>query len=123
MGDSVISATDNKVWREQRNHLVEAFLPTSSLAKIFPVSVDRAEACAEILKRLSQGEFLPKPLPLPMPMAHDKVVSLSFGAGGTEKVNMTEFFLNETQQQLHLVRPLHLCLAACRVPRLAPGLA
>ena len=76
MGDSVISATDNKIWKEQRNHLTEAFLPTSSLAKIFPISVDRAQACAEILKRLSQG--------------------------GTQKVNMTEFFLNETQQQLHL---------------------
>jgi cytochrome P450 len=76
MGDSVISATDDKVWKEQRNHLTEAFLPTSSLAEIFPTSVERAEACAEILKRLSQG--------------------------GTQKVNMTEFFLNETQQQLHL---------------------
>ena len=76
MGDSVISATDNKIWKDQRNHMTEAFLPTSSLAKIFPVSVDRAQACAEILKRLSQG--------------------------GTQKVNMTEFFLNETQQQLHL---------------------
>jgi cytochrome P450 len=72
----VISATDNKVWKDQRNHLTEAFLPTSSLADIFPVSVARAQACAEILKRLSQG--------------------------GTQKVNMTEFYLNETQQQLHL---------------------
>lgn len=72
----MISATDNKVWKDQRNHLTEAFLPTSSLADIFPVSVARAQACAEILKRLSQG--------------------------GTQKVNMTEFYLNETQQQLHL---------------------
>merc|ERR1711988_1191601 len=36
----------------------------------------RDEPKAEILKRLSQG--------------------------GTQKVNMTEFYLNETQQQLHL---------------------
>ena len=76
MGDSVISATDNDVWRKQRNHMVEAFLPTSSLAHIFPTSVERAAQCAKILKRLSQA--------------------------GTAKVNMTEFFLNETQQQLHL---------------------
>jgi hypothetical protein len=59
MGDSVISATDNKVWLPQRKHMVEAFLPTSSLAKIFPISVERAEACAEILKRLSEGGTSP----------------------------------------------------------------
>jgi hypothetical protein len=76
MGDSVISATENEVWRPQRNSLTEAFLPTSSLSKIFPISVQRAQQCVEILKRLSQA--------------------------GDKKVNMTEFFLNETQQQLHL---------------------
>ena len=76
MGDSVISATDNKAWREQRNHMTQAFLPMSSLAHIFPISNQRAIDCADILKRLSQG--------------------------GTQKINMSEFFLNETQQQLHL---------------------
>ena len=76
MGDSVISATDNKVWKKQRDHLNEAFLPTSSLSHIFPISVARAEQCVESLKRLGQV--------------------------GTAKINMTEFFLNETQQQLHL---------------------
>ena len=43
---------------------------------IFPVSNQRAVDCADILKRLSQG--------------------------GTALINMSEFFLNETQQQLHL---------------------
>ena len=76
MGDSVISAVDNNAWKEQRNHMTQAFLPMSSLAHIFPVSNDRAIACADILKRISQG--------------------------GTQKINMSEFFLNETQQQLHL---------------------
>jgi cytochrome P450 len=76
MGDSVISAVDNKAWREQRNHMTQAFLPMSSLAHIFPISNQRAIDCADILKRLSQG--------------------------GTQKINMSEFFLNETQQQLHL---------------------
>jgi cytochrome P450 len=76
MGDSVISAVDNKAWREQRNHMTQAFLPMSSLAHIFPVSNQRAIDCADILKRVSQG--------------------------GTQPVNMSEFYLNETQQQLHL---------------------
>ena len=76
MGDSVISATDNDAWRAQRNHMTQAFLPMSSLAHIFPVSNQRAMDCADILKRLSQG--------------------------GSQLVNMSEFFLNETQQQLHL---------------------
>ena len=76
MGDSVISAVDNTAWKEQRNHMTQAFLPMSSLAHIFPVSNDRAIACADILKRISQG--------------------------GTQKINMSEFYLNETQQQLHL---------------------
>ena len=76
MGDSVISAIDNKAWRDQRNHMTQAFLPMSSLAHIFPISNQRAVDCADILKRISQG--------------------------GTQKVNMSEFYLNETQQQLHL---------------------
>ena len=76
MGDSVISATDNAPWKEQRNHMTQAFLPMSSLAHIFPISNQRAMDCADILKRLSQG--------------------------GTQKINMSEFYLNETQQQLHL---------------------
>ena len=76
MGDSVISAVDNKAWREQRNHMTQAFLPMSSLAHIFPISNQRAIDCADILKRLSQG--------------------------GKSLVNMSEFYLNETQQQLHL---------------------
>jgi cytochrome P450 len=76
MGDSVISARDNNAWVDQRNHMTQAFLPMSSLAHIFPISNQRAVDCADILKRLSQG--------------------------GTVPINMSEFFLNETQQQLHL---------------------
>ena len=100
MGDSIISATDNTVWQKQRNHITEAFLPISSMAKIFPVSVRRASLCKDILGQLS--------------------------AGGSQKVNMTEFFLNETQQQLHLalfgqqVRLLRLSAAWCSF-LLTPG--
>ena len=40
---SVISTTDNEVWKKQRNHLNEVFLPKKSLAKIFPKSLSRAK--------------------------------------------------------------------------------
>jgi hypothetical protein len=63
--------------------MTQAFLPMSSLAHIFPISNQRAIDCADILKRISQG--------------------------GTQKINMSEFYLNETQQQLHL--------ALCEQPR------
>ena len=38
LGNGVLSTTDNPLWRAQRQHLVEAFLPEASLAHIFPVS-------------------------------------------------------------------------------------
>jgi len=50
---SLIATTDNKHWARQRNYLNEVFLPKSSLAKIFPVSWNRAKVCAEKLSNLS----------------------------------------------------------------------
>ena len=38
LGNGVLSTTDNPLWRAQRQHLVEAFLPEASLAHVFPVS-------------------------------------------------------------------------------------
>ena len=53
-----------------------AFIPSLSLKKVFPISKDRAKLCSELLKE-SSDNF-------------------------TESVNMSEFFLHETQAQLQL---------------------
>ena len=42
LGTSVISTTDNESWRKQRETLTEAFMPSSSLAEVFDISVERA---------------------------------------------------------------------------------
>eukprot|EP00658_Telonema_sp_P-2_P001858 TRINITY_DN1068_c0_g1_i20.p1 TRINITY_DN1068_c0_g1~~TRINITY_DN1068_c0_g1_i20.p1 ORF type:complete len:504 (-),score=107.77 TRINITY_DN1068_c0_g1_i20:584-2095(-) len=73
--DSVISTTDNEHWRQQREHLVEAFLPLSSLAAIMPVSLSRAKRCAERLTELTRE---------------------------TDVVDMSDFLLHEAQAQLQL---------------------
>eukprot|EP00439_Symbiodinium_sp_Y106_P058844 s2455_g8.t1 len=73
--DSIISTTDNEHWREQRQHLVEAFLPLSSLAEILPVSLARAKDCANRLGSLAKDG---KP------------------------VDMSDFLLHEAQAQLQL---------------------
>lgn len=73
----MISTTDDAHWKKQRAHLVEAFLPQSSLKEIFPISLSRAEACAARL-----GE-----------------IAAAAGPGG---VQMHEFFLHEAQAQLQL---------------------
>ncbi|CAJ1456841.1 unnamed protein product [Effrenium voratum] len=72
--DSVISTTDNEHWRDQRQHLMEAFLPLSTLAQIMPVSLARAKDCSE---RLAQ-------------QARDG------------PVDMSDFLLHEAQAQLQL---------------------
>jgi len=76
MAGSVISTTDNDHWRKQRSYLTGAFMPTSSLAHIFDKSVDRAVVCRENLRAES--------------------------AGGTNAVNMSNFYLHEAQAQLQL---------------------
>lgn len=74
---SLIATTDNAHWRAQRNHLNEVFLPKHSLAKIFPISLQRAKHCAARL-----GDLAAKP--------------------GPYGVQMHEFFLHEAQAQLQL---------------------
>jgi len=73
--DSVIATPDNEHWRRQREHLVEAFLPTASLAKIMPTSLARAKHCAARLEKMASG-----------------------GA----PVDVSDFLLHEAQAQLQL---------------------
>ena len=74
--DSIISTTDNDDWFSQRSSMNMAFLPKLSLKKVFPISQGRAVLCSHLLKRLSDNY--------------------------SKSVNMSEFFLNETQAQLQL---------------------
>lgn len=76
MAGSVISTTDNDHWRKQRSYLTGAFMPTSSLAHIFDKSVERAKVCRENLRNESEG--------------------------GTQIVDMSNFYLHEAQAQLQL---------------------
>ena len=73
--DSVISTTNNEKWRNQRLDLIQAFSPLK-LNKIMDISGKRARISSEILWKLSNN--------------------------GKNKVNMSEFFLNETMAQLQL---------------------
>lgn len=74
LNTSIISTTDNKDWKKQRIDMTNAFLPKHSLQGVFPSSVNRARLCSELLIELSSNY--------------------------TESVNMSDFFLNETQAQL-----------------------
>jgi len=73
--DSVISTEDIDDWREQRNVLNEAFLPKASLARIMPVSLERAKFCAARLGELVENG---------------------------ESVDMNDFYLHETMAQLQM---------------------
>ena len=74
---SLIATTDNDHWRSQRNHLSPVFLPKSGLSKVFPLSLSRAQACADRMSTLSKE-------------------------AGEHGVQMHEFFLHEAQAQLQL---------------------
>ena len=47
LGEGVLSTRNVESWREQRYHLMENFLPLSSLAKVCPISVARARFAVE----------------------------------------------------------------------------
>ena len=74
LNDSIISTTDNKDWQNQRNNMNPAFLPNLSLKDIFHDSLKRSMISTEILIKMS--------------------------CDYKEPVNMSDFFLNETQAQL-----------------------
>lgn len=73
--DSIISTTDIKHWKNQRFDLVQAFSPLE-LNNVMSISKKRASKCCDLLWKIS-----------------DK---------GSKKVNISEFFLNETMAQLQL---------------------
>ncbi len=73
---SIISTLDNDDWKEQRDRMNLAFLPKLSLQKIFPISQARARECVYTLQKISNNF--------------------------TSAINISEFFLNETQAQLQL---------------------
>ena len=77
VNDSVISTTDNQDWKNQRYELNNYFLPHYSLKKLFDLSKNRALECNTNLKDLSNNYKKP--------------------------INMSDYFLNETQAQLQLV--------------------
>ena len=73
--DSLISTTSIDHWKDQRFELVQAFSPLE-LNNVMSISRERANKCSELLWKISKK--------------------------GKEKVNMSEFFLNETMAQLQL---------------------
>jgi cytochrome P450 len=74
LNDSIISTTDNDDWKSQRNEMNMAFLPNLSLKEVFKESVKRSRLSSELLIKMSDNY--------------------------SEPVNMSDFFLNETQAQL-----------------------
>jgi cytochrome P450 len=75
--DGVLSTTNNELWKLQRNHVVDSFLPYASLAKIFPISRDRSfKAVLERLPNLTNN--------------------------CTKPIDIWEFFLHEAMAQLQL---------------------
>ena len=73
---SIISTTDNDDWKNQRQDMNIAFMPKLSLSQVFSISSDRANESHIILKNISNNF--------------------------SEEVNISDFFLNETQSQLQL---------------------
>lgn len=74
LGDGVLSTRNVDSWQEQRTNLVEGFLPLSSLAKIMPISVQRADYAVQQKMRLTAGN----------------------------PTDVCEFYLFEAMTQLHL---------------------
>jgi len=76
LGNGVLSTVSNESWKEQREHLVESFLPMASLSKVLPVSQERARVGKQRMDEMCQG--------------------------GEASVDINEFFLFETMAQLQL---------------------
>ena len=74
LNNSIISTTDNDDWKNQRSDMNLAFLPNTSLKNIFSESQSRARLSSELLIKMSSDY--------------------------QEAVDMSDFFLNETQAQL-----------------------
>jgi len=74
LNDSIISTTDNDDWKNQRGEMNMGFLPNTSLKNIFPDSLKRSLLSTKLLIEMSQDY--------------------------QEPVDMSDYFLNETQAQL-----------------------
>ena len=74
LNDSIISTTDNDDWKNQRGEMNMTFLPNISLKNIFPDSLKRSLVSKDLLIEMSEDY--------------------------KKSVNMSDFFLNETQAQL-----------------------
>lgn len=77
--NSIISTTDEKNWREQRQHYQPAFSVNSELKKLVPISNERAKKSVDIMMNLINN----------------------LGCD-TEFIDIHDFFLNETLAQLQL---------------------
>jgi cytochrome P450 len=74
LNDSIISTTDNDDWKNQRSEMNMTFLPNFSLKNIFPDSLKRSLFSKDLLIEMSEDY--------------------------KKSVDMSDFFLNETQAQL-----------------------
>ena len=74
LNDSIISTTDNDDWKNQRSEMNMTFLPNFSLKNIFPDSLKRSLVSKDLLIEMSENY--------------------------KKSVDMSDFFLNETQAQL-----------------------
>lgn len=77
--DSIISTTDIMDWKQQRKNFQPAFSVNNELKKIIPLSNKRAEYSIQLLD-----------------------MNISANNISDNEVNISEFFLNETQAQLQL---------------------
>ena len=74
LNDSIISTTDNDDWKNQRGEMNMSFLPNTTLKNIFHISRDIAKDISKVIIKMSNNYNKP--------------------------VDMSDFFLNETQAQL-----------------------
>jgi len=88
MWGSIISTTDNEHWKNQREHLVTAFLPDASLSQIFPTTLKRAKDCTERLRQLS--EECSKPVEMYDFMLYETKAQLQLSLMGLDEATMKE---------------------------------
>jgi cytochrome P450 len=74
LNDSIISTTDNDDWKTQRGEMNMSFLPNTTLKNIFHISRDVAKDISKVIVKMSDNY--------------------------NKSVDMSDFFLNETQAQL-----------------------
>lgn len=88
--NGVLSTSDDALWTKQRQHVVSAFLPFASLAKIFPISLSRANYA--MTKRLPElcGSDFSKPVEILEFWLHEAMAQLQLGPLGESTSYMEE---------------------------------